>query len=87
MLRVYHRSESFHIILPCYICGEKLLLAETWLAFPSQGETVEAVFVHRPCLDGRLRQLFQQDRVTLMRGSTALVRMAESLQGPIWVEE
>jgi hypothetical protein len=86
MVRVYHRGEGFHIELTCHVCDRRLLLAETWLAFPTHGEEVPGVFVHEACVRGRMRVVLGVQEATLMRGHVALTRLAESLQGPVYLD-
>jgi hypothetical protein len=86
MVRVHNRGEGFRVELTCHICDQRLLLRETWLAFPTHGEEVPGVFVHDVCVRGKMRVVLGVQEATLMRGHVALVRLAESLQGPMAIE-
>jgi hypothetical protein len=80
-------GEGFRVELTCHVCDHKLLLAETWLAFPAHGQEVPGVFVHESCVRGCMGSALRVQHATLMRGHVALTRIAESLQGPMWIEE
>jgi hypothetical protein len=70
---------SGDVFLCCDVCKRPLRLASSWLAFRPDQQLTEGRWVHKDCLDGTVETLFGQRRVTLLRGTEALQKVAASL--------
>jgi hypothetical protein len=79
MIVVTSRSGGTTVSLCCCLCGRRLRLTEAWLAFPVNCEAQEGRWVHRPCLNGRIRTFFAGSRAVMMNGQSALVNLAQHL--------
>lgn len=73
------RREGLRVQLLCCVCRERLTSTTAWLVFPTDGERAEGRWVHRGCLNGRVATLFGAASCTLLRGSDALVHLAQNL--------
>jgi hypothetical protein len=80
MLLITARSAGLKVELVCSLCSEPLTLQSAWLAFPPNPLKVPGLWVHRPCINGRVHELFGVAAVTLLSGPETFRRLAEDFE-------
>jgi hypothetical protein len=79
MFIVTSRSSGTRIELWCSVCFGQLA-DDVVLVFPSDGERVEGHWMHKNCVDGRIRTLLGTKHVTMMTGWAALSHLATAIR-------
>jgi hypothetical protein len=79
MFVVSSRVSGTEVELWCSMCFRPLA-HDMVLVFPSDGVNVEGHWMHKACVDGRIRMLLGTKRVTMMTGWAALSHLATTLR-------
>jgi hypothetical protein len=81
MLTIVRHPGGLQVELRCAVCAQRLTLTTAWFAFPpiDAGKNTTGRWLHRQCLDTRVKALFGTPAVTLMRADVVFERLAASL--------